>query len=281
MVPELAYRLVGKLRASSRKHDFTWHYTFNLAATLAYKLRRDRLSGESARVLEELDRWGLAVSSVDRLLGQGSCYEELRATVHASEQALEKQIAEAREAADGPGAIGKKTYMFMLLGPRPALDLESVYGRFALQEPVREIANAYFGMCTSLRYFNVWHTVPTLAAARESQLWHRDPEDRQILKVFVNLSDVDDGAGPLTYAAGTHVKGTVRGEPRYIVEADGSRRSDDSQMAEVVPSEQWVRGVGPSGTMIFADTRGYHKGGLARERDRILYVCQFTSPSSG
>ena len=31
---------------------------------------------------------------------------------------------------------------------------------------------------------------------------------------------------------------------------------------------------------MFADTDGYHKGGLARDRDRILYACAFTSQAA-
>jgi hypothetical protein len=51
-------------------------------------------------------------------------------------------------------------------------------------------------------------------------------------------------------------------------------------MAAVVPESQWIPCVGPKGTIVFADTRGYHKGGLARERDRIMYTCMFTSQAS-
>jgi hypothetical protein len=31
---------------------------------------------------------------------------------------------------------------------------------------------------------------------------------------------------------------------------------------------------------VLADTRGYHKRGLARERDRLLYTCMYTSQAS-
>ena len=37
---------------------------------------------------------------------------------------------------------------------------------------------------------------------------------------------------------------------------------------------------GKNPTIVFADTRGYHKGGLARERDRLMYTCMFTSQAS-
>lgn len=48
-------------------------------------------------------------------------------------------------------------------------------------------------------------------------------------------------------------------------------------MAEVLPKVKWIQATGPRGTIIFADTRGYHKGGLARERDRLMFLCMFTS----
>ncbi len=37
-------------------------------------------------------------------------------------------------------------------------------------------------------------------------------------------------------------------------------------------------GVGPKGTIIFADTRGHHKGVGPRARPGIMYTCMFTSP---
>src|SRR5262249_18997045 len=89
--------------------------------------------------------------------------------------------------------------------------------------------------------------------------------------------DVDEGAGPFTYAPGTHRKGPVRQRPDYFVDEKGAWRSTDEQMAVVLPPANWFNAVGPLGTIIFADTRGYHKGGLARSRDRLMYLCMFTS----
>src|SRR5262249_25095329 len=116
---------------------------------------------------------------------------------------------------------------------------------------------------------------------RRSQLWHRDPEDYLILKVFVYVTDVDEGAGPFTYAPGTHLKGTIHEEPEYFREPNRkAKRSEDEQMAAIVPTDRWISAVGPPGTIIFPDTRGYHKGGMARTKDRIMYNCMFTSPAS-
>jgi hypothetical protein len=264
---------------AGRRFEFTWRYLFNLQPTLAYQLSSKFLPDEASRVLADLNRNGIAITSVEKLLGVNSCFNELTASVDTLEDDLASHLETVRGTADDTDAVGRKTFLVELLGTHPVLDLNNVYPRFALQKPLLQIANTYFGMYTRLRYYNVWHTFATQAQARESQLWHRDREDYYILKVFVYLSDVDESAGPFIYAAGSHLKGKLRREPAHTLEGD-IKRSNDSQMAEVVPPECWIKGVGPKGTIVFADTRGYHKGGLARERDRIMYTCMFTSPAS-
>jgi hypothetical protein len=145
------------------------------------------------------------------------------------------------------------------------------------------IVNSYYGMLTKLRSFNVWYNFPTQEDARESQLWHRDPEDRLILKMFVYLTDVDEKTGALSYVPGTHNQGTLKIAPRSTLIKEGRltvRRVDDLHMNAAVPKELWVTAVGPKGTVVLVDTRGYHKGGLVLEGERIVYTCMFTSQAS-
>ncbi len=169
--------------------------------------------------------------------------------------------------------------MYKLLGEKPTFDPPSIYARFALNQALLQSANEYFRMLTRLRYYNVWLTFVGDGAARESQLWHRDRDDLQIVKVFAYLSNVDEGAGPLTYAPRTHLLGKRRSEPEGFNER-GVRRSTDEQMEAVVPKDEWIVATGRPGTVVFADTRGYHKGGLARAADRLFYTCMFVSQAS-
>jgi hypothetical protein len=135
-------------------------------------------------------------------------------------------------------------------------------------------------MHAKLRYYNVWKTFASTEQARESQLWHFDREDNYILKIFLYLDDVDEGAGPFTYAPGTHKKGKYRAiEPEYFLEGS-VRRTTDDQMNAVFAEDRWIRALGKKGTIIFADTRGFHKGGEARTKDRLMYTCMYTSPAS-
>ena len=271
-----------RVARAGRNWEPTWRYLFNLAPTVKYRVGGQAPSGEAARVLSTLNRDGVAITSVERLLGVSPLFDELRRAVETRERQMAPEIERARAAAaaPAPGEI-RKEFIYPLLGERPTLDVEDIHLRFALESPLLAIANAYFGMYTRLRYYNVWHTFTTHGDARSSQLWHADRDDlHYVLKVFVNMSDVDEGAGPFTYAPGTHAKGSRRRQPAYMFKEGNTTRSSDEQMAEVVPPQEWVRSVGPAGTIILADTRGYHKGGLARVHDRIMYTCMFTSSTA-
>jgi hypothetical protein len=159
-------------------------------------------------------------------------------------------------------------------------DPTDVFARLALNNNVLDIANGYLRLSARLRYYNVWYTFATKTSARESQLWHFDREDNYILKVFLYLRDVDEGTGPFTYAPGTHRKGiNWNRQPEYFLE-DNVRRSTDDQMNAVIPREEWITATGKKGTIVFADTRGFHKGGEARTHNRLMYTCMFTSPAS-
>ena len=270
---------IRRLARAARKYELTWRYAYNLVPTLSHQRKDAPLTGEAARILRDLNRDGIAISSVDALLGPDSPYPELLKAVKRLESEKVTEIETARASAADESAIGKKTFLLEYLGRNPAFDPGSVYARLAVRTPLLRIANAYLGMYTRLRYYNIWHTFATQSKPRESQLWHRDREDLYILKVFIYLKDVDLGAGPFTYAPGTHRKGAVRQEPAHFLEGR-VKRTEDEQMAAVVPRDRWRIANGAAGTIIFADTNGYHRGGLARTADRVMYTCMYTSRAS-
>ena len=60
-----------------------------------------------------------------------------------------------------------------------------------------DIANAYLEMWSKLEYVDVWYSVPQRATGERisSQRWHRDYNDKHLLKVFLYLVDVDEDMG--------------------------------------------------------------------------------------
>jgi len=271
--------LKARLGRAVRQSHFYWRYVANSRPWLEYRLRRPASGSPVQRaIVEDLRRDGVAITTVGSLFWDMRLYDELDAEVRTLERKMAKEIMEGRQRREGEAF---KTYLVELLGPRPVLDPESSFVRFALAPEILNVANRYFGLLTKLRSFNVWLNFATSAPPRNSQLWHRDPEDRYILKMFVYLSDVDDESGPFFYAPGTHAYGHVRKQPDSFGElGTTARRSDDAQMAAVVPKERWIRAIGPKGTIVFADTRGYHKGGWTRTKDRLAYNCMFTSQAT-
>jgi hypothetical protein len=268
---------IDHLVKNVKRSQFKWRYIDNLRPVLSYRLKRQpQLAAESKRALSALNENGIAITSVEKFLGTNSSFHELRATIESYERELATEIA-ARRAASSNVDV-QKSFNFSHIIGRRKLQPDDIFLRFALQPAIMELANAYFGMYTLLRYCNVWHTFATKAGARDSQLWHHDRDDRYILKMFVYLSDVDEGSGPFTYAPGTHLKGKVQCRPKSVVERDGGpERATHDEMAKVFPSERWVKATGPIGSIVFADTRGYHCGGLARDHDRLMFIVMFSS----
>ena len=269
---------IQALMKSLRRSETAWRYLYNFKPAIAWRLNgRPSFSGDAARVVRDLREDGIAVTSVRALLGANDAFEELNSATRKLELENARRLAEARRLAQAPSGDGaEKHFTYELLGARPVLEPESVFVRFALQPRVLDIANAHYGMYTRLRQWNVWHTFATQAPARSSQLWHRDWDDlHHILKVFVYLTDVDDGCGPFTYARGSH---RIDAEPEYLYREGATTRSDDAQMARLVPQSRWLKCTGRAGAMVFADTHGYHKGGLARTADRLMYILMYTSP---
>lgn len=273
--------LISRRRGSlgGRLVSLKWRYYWNRDATLAQARFGRRPEGEGARLLADLLRDGIGVSSVEALLGDASLLGELSSAVSQLEQEQQQEIAEARRSADLE--LEQKAFLYRPLGKQPVFDPQSIYLRIALRPEIVRVVNAYFGLFAELRYFSIWHSLASNAPPRRSQLWHRDREDQRVIKGFIYLSEVDDGHGPFIYGRGTHDRGGLHDEPESFKETGhGNPRSTDEQMAAVLPRERWLQARGEPGTLILADTTGYHRGGLARIGDRLLFTFMFVSPLS-
>lgn len=264
-----------------KRNDFVWRLGSNFSPSLRYGFSfNERLGQAESEIVDRLNEDGIAISSIDSLPDLKDDFDNLcTATDTLIDEKIES-ISELRRNAGDDDQIGSKTFNLEMLGSQLVFEPQSNFARFALNQVLVDIANRYFHMCAKLRYYNVWLTAASRSKARESQLWHFDREDNYILKVFLYLDDVDEGSGPFTYAPGTHRKGRHKAiKPQNFIEG-GVMRTTDEQMSAVYPKEKWNICTGKKGTIIFADTRGYHKGGEARTRDRLMFTCMYTSPAS-
>jgi hypothetical protein len=224
---------------------------------------RPTLDAEQQRVATELVEKGIVVTDFGSLFGSTKLFDAARGEA-------ERMYREHREHPPVQDDGNVKPFLTQLFtGP---IATDDVWGRIALHPSVLAIANEYLGMRGMLRAAQVWLTEPTPGPATETQLWHRDGDDVMNVKLFIYFTDVGRGAGPFTYAPRTHPRGTVRRLPEHV-----RTRSTDEQMSAVVPAEDWVVCTGPAGTVVFADTCGFHKQLKPESHERLLLTIQYTS----
>jgi hypothetical protein len=187
----------------------------------------------------------------------------------------------ARDMGDRPSGKGEVIFRrFFDKGADsvPEFSLDSPWLRIAASDQLLGIVNAYRDATTRLYYLDNWFTPPYPEAEKRvaSQRWHRDPEDEHVVKLFVYLSDVDEDAGPFEYIRSS-TAGGLYGELWRWGKGDDWYPPADELEAAVADEDRLVLN-GPAGTIVLCDTGGFHRGGFARARPRILSVATYLRP---
>jgi hypothetical protein len=229
------------------------------------------LTGAQQRAVASLEETGIAIASFDELIGDTALWRELRAEMDAF-------VASAAATFSESGKGGKKKFLIRRYERGKSkmpledavLPTDGPWLRYAAGDTLLDIINAYRGVMTKLVDFDQWYTLPVGEDGDRvaSQQWHRDPEDQHVVKVFLYFSDVDEEAGPLEYipesAEGSrygHLWAWGKESPRY---------PPAEELEQAIPASDRIAATGPTGTLVICDTSGFHRGGYARSKPRIL-----------
>jgi hypothetical protein len=113
-----------------------------------------------------------------------------------------------------------------------------------------------------------------------TELWHKDLEDRRIMKIFVYLSDVDMEAGPLEYIPKEAASPATERAIKVAIqkaERSGQMGIDDVEMDRIVPRARWKTCPVPKGSVVFADTVALYHHGRPRMRTRSSLFFVYTA----
>jgi hypothetical protein len=158
------------------------------------------------------------------------------------------------------------------------LGLDDPWLRLGTNPRLLDLANAYLGMWSKLEYVDVWYTPPAAAdERRSSQRWHRDFNDRHLLKAFVYLVDVDEETGPFEYVPRSAPGGEL--ERLWPWRPLGDNYPPENELEQRIDGRA-VTFTAPKGTIIFCNTSGFHRGGFARANPRVLATFTWDSPAS-
>lgn len=274
-------------RYVKRAHDAWLHAKFNyysatrnMKAQQAFDAERPRLSNVQQRVLDELNGRGIAHVHFDELFADRQLWADLQSHVSGW---LDKEEIKDKERAfinSGYDQVKWKEYVVMMYSKKSEISWNDPWVRLGLQPQLLNIANSYLEMMSRMIYVDVWNTMPSSHDDHYtgSQRWHRDPEDKRLVKVFLYLSNVDSTAGPLHYVPNSR-RGEKYGDlwPQQI--PSGSV-PPPAALEAAIPRSDWEVCAYPTGTLVFVDTSGFHMGGRATERNRVTATWSFVPPSS-
>jgi hypothetical protein len=241
------------------------------------------LSDVQLRIVESMRRDGIAVVAFEELFGERARWDDLAADVGAFVEDTEARLDEYRRRTEGKTYIVRRFVMRKTDSPKPEKWTFAPNDRwlsFGLANEVLDVVNAYRGGPTYLIDLDNWYTIPDPGADErvESQQWHRDPWNDHIVKVFTYFSDVDENAGPFEYVRASPAG--MRYGDLWPWEKKGMYPPAD-EFERAVPAEDRLSLTGPAGTMIFCDTSGFHCGGWARTKPRVLSYHTYVSPPPG
>lgn len=138
---------------------------------------------------------------------------------------------------------------------------------------VIEIARNYLGVDPILNLPESWFSFPVdNLRPMSAQNWHWDCDRIRWLKVFVYVTDVISSNGPHSFVSGSH--------RHWRVPSINSRASAEDINASYLESDLKTF-LGPRGTVIFEDTRGFHKGTPLTSGHRLILQLEFATDEFG
>jgi len=185
-----------------------------------------------------------------------------------------------RQLANRHSTEGIKWYVVRAFGYRPRLPVPTSFTRLLLNDRILSVVNSYLGVTSRLKYLDVWHNfqVDDCEPPIDAESWHRDNEDRKLVKLFFHLSDVDETAGPLTYVRGSQPEGPLG----HLFPNDPPEGSypPAKELESVVSPGLIEQNTGDAGTMLLFDACGLHRGGRTKGKPRTLLVATYASDAA-
>jgi hypothetical protein len=272
-------------RQSYRVHD---QVLSNPPSRELFAQHRPALDADEQKVMQELEAQGYSMLPVWDFFGEDDgfswpeCEKHSRKFIEKTEAAIEKR--KEKEAKKGKKkGLGKGDYIVRLFGKDvPTLDMSDPWLRLGINDRMLDIVNSYFGLWAKLTYVDLWYTPPAQPGVDRvsSQRWHRDYNDDRLVKVFLYLVDVNDDTGPLEYVPGSTVDGPY-GQIWPWRPVSNDLYPPQDEFDEKIPKSAQIAFTGPEGSLLFANTSGFHRGGYATgDRPRVMAVYNYSTPAS-
>ena len=262
------------IRATYELHD---RLLSNRKSRALYEENRPELDELQNRILGDVEANGFATASFGELFPDESAWRDVEAM---RDRFVTETEADLAKGGEHVRVRAGKEFVVRLHSYGAELGLDDPWFRAVASHRLLDIANVYLEMWSKLEYVDVWYSVPQPAEAERisSQRWHRDYNDKHLLKVFLYLVDVDDAMGPFQYVPGSQPGGPYA--DAWPWEPLGQNYPTEQELEALVPSSAIRAFTAPKGTLIFCNTAGFHRGGFSTTDPRVLATATYSSPAS-
>ena len=251
----------------------------NRASRRRYAQAAPVLDDVQQGVLKRLREEGYASLPLSELAPDTGVWQDLEAD--AARFVAETEAGLANEREGGESALRRragKEFLVRKYSWGVELGFDDPWVRLGTNPRLLDLANAYLEMWSKLEYVDVWYTPPAGADdRRSSQRWHRDFNDRHLLKAFIYLVDVDEETGPFEYVPRSAPGGEL--DRLWPWKPLGDNYPPEDEFAKQLDGRS-VTFTAPKGTIIFCNTSGFHRGGFATGKPRALATLTWDSPAS-
>jgi hypothetical protein len=147
--------------------------------------------------------------------------------------------------------------------------------KLVVDQSLLAVAQEYLNCSPVLDLITMWWSVPFKGKglSEAAQEYHYDMDRIKFLKIFIYLTDVDTDTGPHCYVKNSHIR-----KPKPLL-FDG-RKTDSEIYLHYLPSD-CKELCGKAGTIILADTRGFHKGKPLLTKHRLIFQMEFANSLFG
>jgi len=264
------FSLVSWAYLSIRHSDYIWLNIFNKKAHQLFLKYPPEVNEAQKKAIEDLKNSGIAVFNFTDLFDKRELQELVRLS--------EKYIEEKKEFIEKtPQNKRTKYYVKGLFGDNPSVVLDNKLMCFVFEERILTIVNSYLNMFSRMQNLSLQYNIPVPGDSILSQNWHRDPEDKEMVKMFFYLRDVDSSNGPFSYVPGSHYRGPHRkafGRKPFqgIYTKAGAV---EEKLGDIIKEY-----MGKAGTILLCDTSGLHKGGHCTKNPRIILHAGYVTDAS-
>lgn len=247
------------------------HKLAELKSELAYRVALSNhapnlppLEEKYARIVKTLRTEGACLTSLEEL--ELATSNDL---LRASEQYL------ATMTGSQENAKGKKLPQIYTVTEIPE------FSRWGNEQRLVDIIENYIGLPVAFHGVHLRKDYPNENQFGTS-LWHKDSEDRRIIKAFVYLQDVEPEHGPFEYVPRnlTSLYTLNYYKTYYQLWRSGYLGIDDKTLDSIIPLKAWKSCPGKKGTVLLADTKAILHHGTVRtkERSALFYVYTANPP---